>query len=96
MSDGNKTPIRGASAKKPKRFFDLTMKQFETLVVLARVMASGDHPSFEELARELGISVSSAHARVQALVAKGYVTYRGGHRGLSLTNRVGVFAEKGD
>jgi DNA-binding MarR family transcriptional regulator len=78
---------------KTRKYLDLTEKQYETLVVLARMLAEGDVvPSVAELARELGRSESAVKSRLRYLVQAGYVEKVGGHRGWRLGGAVGRFA----
>lgn len=64
---------------------EMSKKQEETLTFIREFIARhGVSPTMQNIADEFGIMASSAHQRVAALVARGYIT-TGDHQNRSIS-----------
>ena len=63
----------------------ITPRQTELLTILARLLKNGVTPTFEEIAKEAGITRSGAFDQFHALRDKGYVIWQ---RGRARTLRI--------
>jgi DNA-binding IclR family transcriptional regulator len=73
---------------KPKTL-PLTPTERNTLDVIKALFKKGYGPSFEEIARAVGVSVARAHRLVGNLIDKGYLTQeKGRYRSLQMVEGV--------